>query len=165
MRILGIDPMTSMGWSIIDFSGERPELECGGVWSSKSAQELHGDVGRWLPMRIMLDEHGGDVDAIAIEKVEFQNALWSAHMYGGHRATCELWCFDNKKPLVLVPVATGKKALTGNGHAKKAAMLAYAKARFPGQGIRIHDQADAIGIALGAAKLLPPSLACRMPSK
>lgn len=153
MRILGIDPMTSMGWVRLLSEPGSLDVEGCGVWSSKRAQELHGDVGRWLPMRFILDEQGGDCDVIAVEKVAYQNALFSAHMYGGHRAVIELWCYDNKKPLVLVPVQTAKKALTGNGNAPKDMMLAHARKKFPESTFTKHDAADALGIALGGLKL------------
>jgi Holliday junction resolvasome RuvABC endonuclease subunit len=145
--------MTSMGWvRLLDEPGTL-DIEASGCWNSKHMQELHGDVGRWLPMRYMLDEQGGDCDFIAVEKVAHQNALWSAHMYGGHRAVIELWCYDNKKPLVLVPVQTAKKALTGNGGATKDMMLAHARKKFPETRFAKHDVADALGIALGGKKL------------
>ena len=146
--------MTSMGWCRLVSEPGTLEVERVGVWSSKRSQELHGKgVGRWLPMRFMLDEQGGDCDVIAIENVFKQNALWSAHMYGGHRAVVELWCHDNSKPLVLVPVQTGKKALTGNGGATKDMMLAHARKKFPESTFTKHDAADALGIALGGLKL------------
>jgi Holliday junction resolvasome RuvABC endonuclease subunit len=47
-----------------------------------------------------------------------------------------------------VPVGTGKKALTGRGGASKEQSVAAANAKFDIV-CATHDEADAIGIALG----------------
>ncbi len=89
--------------------------------------------------------------AVYYEDVKNHAGTIAAHVYGGYLAMLEAWCAANNIPLHGVGVGTVKKHFTGNGAAKKPAMIAEAERR----GIKVIDDnhADAIAIlAYGVAQ-------------
>lgn len=74
----------------------------------------------------------------------------SAHGWGAvEMAVLEVCTFQAPSmPVLRVGVAQGKRALTGNGGADKARMLAAAKELHPGEWSE--DEADALGVGLAA---------------
>jgi Holliday junction resolvasome RuvABC endonuclease subunit len=66
-------------------------------------------------------------------------------------------CERAKIPYTSIPVATIKREATGKGNADKDAMVAAARARWPGFEPATDDEADARFLALAAARELEPT--------
>jgi len=81
---------------------------------------------------------------VVFEEVRRHAATDAAHVYGGLMATLTKWCESEGIPYQGVPVGTIKKSFTGNGSAKKDAMIAEAKRR--GFDVDDDNQADALAL-------------------
>lgn len=147
-RVLGIDPGTSLGWAIV-IDGE---LDKAGHYNYANAASLHGDAGRWTGIRSLLDELSVGLEVVAIEHQVWHTGVRAAQLYGGARATIELWAFEQGLPFVPIAVATAKRALTGRGDASKQSMKAALRRKYGADDpTDAGDMADAVGIALAAA--------------
>lgn len=147
--IWGIDPASTSGWAVFD---TQPQILLdSGIWVVGD-----GPLGMALGMREMLGElhqRFGVPRHVGYEHIDFATGVHAAQLYGGLRAALLLWCCDLDIGAVPVPVAAGKKALTGNGRCDKADSMAAVLAQFRTVCVT-HDQADAIGIALGTMEIL-----------
>lgn len=153
MRVLGIDTGTKPAFAIVDRAEDfvEPTVEKIISYDFSNMMHLHGSVGRWLGFRMLLDEVGDGVDAVAFEEVHWHTGVDAAHIYGAWWCIIETWAFEKKLRLVPIAVATGKRALSGRGDAKHDAMREALRKRF---GIvdrtKAADMAHAVGVALAA---------------
>jgi Holliday junction resolvasome RuvABC endonuclease subunit len=140
MRLLALDLGTTTGWAS-DVEG----LVTSGTVSFKTGRYEGGGM-RYLKFRRFLSEiiELSKPDAVYFEEVRRHLSTDSAHVYGGLLATLTAECELKKVPYSGLPVGTIKKAATGNGAAKKDAMIAAAKSMFPDQQIEDDNQADAL---------------------
>lgn len=139
MRILALDLGTSTGYAV----GVKPVAY--GTWNFKPGRFEGGGV-RFLRFRLKLEEmrcqYG--VTHVAFEEVRRHAGTDAAHIYGGLLATLTSYCEEHCIPYTGFPVGTIKKFWTGNGAAKKEAMIAEAVRR----GFKPKDDnaADAVAI-------------------
>lgn len=80
------------------------------------------------------------------------NSLASIRKTLGLAGVTEMVCHRRNIEVREVAPATVKKALTGNGHAKKPDMMAAARAR--GFDPKFHDEADALGVWIASIRQL-----------
>lgn len=85
-------------------------------------------------------------DVVYFEEVRRHLSTDAAHVHGGLLAVLTAECESKETPYQGVPVGTIKKAATGSGAAKKAAMIDAAKRLYPDQVIEDDNQADALCI-------------------
>lgn len=85
------------------------------------------------------------------------NSLASIRKTLGLAGVTEMVCHRRNIPVREVAPATVKKALTGDGRAKKPAMMAAAKAW--GLAPQFHDEADAFGVWLASVRVMRRDLA------
>lgn len=140
MNVLAIDPGTQCGWAI----GRKGIEPLSGTWNLKGGR-FDGGGMRFLRLK----SHLNDCLRIEISKVVFEEVRRhlgtdAAHIYGGIVATLTAWCEEHKISYEGIPVGTVKKLATGKGNANKAAMLAAARAKWPGQAVKDDNQADAL---------------------
>lgn len=124
-----------------------------GTWDFKP-KKYEGAGMRYLKFKQALDRlHARlPIEVIWFEAVRRHAGTDAAHVYGGLMGHLESWCEaqEPKVPYEGVPVGTIKKSWTGNGAAKKDAMIAEAVRR----GFEPDDDNEADAIAL---------LACQYP--
>jgi Holliday junction resolvasome RuvABC endonuclease subunit len=84
------------------------------------------------------------IDTVWFEAVRRHLGVDAAHVYGGLMGNLERWCELNKVPYAGVPVGTIKKGWTGNGAARKEAMIAEAVRR----GFEPDDDNEADALAI-----------------
>lgn len=140
-NVLALDLATKAGWAIRTHGG----AVLSGTFDAKTTKGAH--VGqRFINFRTFLadliKEH--DVDAIAFEDVRRHIGTTAAHVHGGLRAIMEMMAaYQNITPVGL-SVGTIKKSWTGNGSAKKDAMILEAFKR--GYRVKDDNEADALAI-------------------
>jgi len=124
---LDTDPVT---FGAIDLSGTR----------------FSGGGFRFVQFRRWLDETWMQYafDEVAFEEVHRHAATAAAHAYGGYLATLQCFCEEKGIPYHSYGVGAIKKHATGQGNAKKEAMVAAAKAL--GFAVTDDNAADAIHI-------------------
>ena len=141
-RILAIDPGTHCGWALQD-----GDTLTSGVWNLRPNR--HESAGmRFMRLQGYLNKIGV-VDAVYYELVRCHLGTDAAHIYGGILGVLTAWCESWEPepiPYKGIPVGTIKKHATGKGNAKKPAMTEAAQAKWPEQGVRGHDQADALWV-------------------
>lgn len=116
-----------------------------GTWDFRP-KKYEGAGMRYLKFTQALDNlHGRlPVTVIWFEAVRRHLGVDAAHVYGGLMGHLESWCERNKVPYEGIPVGTIKKGWTGNGAAKKEAMIAEAVRR----GLEPDDDNEADALAL-----------------
>jgi Holliday junction resolvasome RuvABC endonuclease subunit len=140
--ILAIDPGTHCGWAVTMRTG----VISSGTWDLRP-NRYEGAGMRWLRLRSFLDQTAPlSLDLVAYEEVRHHAGVDAAHIYGGIVSVLQSWCETLKIPYTALPVGTIKKHATGKGNAKKDAMLAAARERWPGQMVADDNQADALWI-------------------
>ena len=146
---LAIDPATKCGFAVAVEPGIPVDS---GTW--------HLDRGphrtRWLSLWARLDEihERHPVGRIAHELVEQhptpgipgKTNVYAAHCYGALVAVLEMGAETHKVSVLPIPVGTIKKHATGKGNARKEAMVAAAKLRWPEIRICDDNHADALWI-------------------
>jgi len=144
MKILALDLGTRTGWAIFD--GGKPIAS--GTWLLQSDRQrrFEGAGMKWLRLRGCLDNAAEGVGRVAIEEVRRHLGVDAAHAYGGALAVVTAWCEAHSVPYEGLPVATIKKHATGKGNAKKDAMMAAARAKWPHITLESDDHADALWI-------------------
>lgn len=161
-RVLGIDPGTRVaGYAVIDFNarGDASILDAGVCRLDDKAdlavrlRQLFDDVNA------ILDEHAPThlaLEAIFSHPEHARTAIQMAHGRGVVLLAAEM----RGIPVAELPPAEVKRALTGNGRASKAQMQQAVRSQC---GLATlpepSDVADAIGIALTAARRLQGALA------
>ena len=139
---LALDLATVTGWAV---------ESCGVVTSgsiSFRGGRYEGDGMRYLRFRRWLREtiETEKPGAVFYEEVRRHLGTQAAHVYGGLLATMQIECEAREIPYLGIPVGTIKKKATGRGNARKAAMIAAARDRWPDQHIADDNQADALWI-------------------
>lgn len=136
--ILGLDLGTNTGFALGTGAGPLPPIRMSGTWTYKITR-FDSPNQRFKLFRDRLDEVGDlGIDVIYFEAVMRHLGNTAAHVYGGFLQTLQEWGDTNKVRYVGIPVATIKKFATGNGAAKKAAMIQAARV----WGFQVADDAD-----------------------
>jgi len=106
---------------------------------------------RYVRLRTHLREVLPECGMVAYEEVRRHMGVDAAHVYGGIVAMIAAECEIRTIPYTGITIAAAKQAATGKGNAKKDAMVASAKMKWP---ITIIDDnhADALWIAEAAAR-------------
>lgn len=164
MLVLGIDPGSEkgLGWAVLDSCGLR--LVFSGTAYAERRDPADGDgrtrdrINVWANLLTVLEHYGPLVDVIAYEDVVKHSSVWAAHLYGGQIAHTQWYAHCNRKRFLSVPVQTVKRAL-GSRAAGKSKEIEMVKAahRLGYTSVRDHNEADAVGICLGALWLLETS--------
>jgi Holliday junction resolvasome RuvABC endonuclease subunit len=135
--LLTLDLGTTTGWAAQSDSGVTSGTQ-------KFANDRFSGGGmRYLKFEKWLSEMPKP-DQVVFEEVRRHRGTDAAHVYGGLLATLTKWCEANRIPYCGVPVGTIKKSFTGNGNAKKPAMIAECEKR--GYKPADDNEADAIAI-------------------
>ncbi len=139
--ILALDLGTMTGWALFN----PPGTTLSGRWDLKP-RRFDGGGMRFVRFRGNLDDLAETVNIrqVCFEEVRRHAATDAAHVYGGLMATLTAWCEERSIPYEGVPVGTIKKSWTGNGAAKKDAMIAEARKR--GYEVIDDNEADALAI-------------------
>lgn len=138
VRIAGFDTGSTTGWAL---------NAADGILSGHYKLST-GTGARWHELRDIVDwvrAVHGPLAAVYYERSDFKSAVLALMDRGGCYATLEAWAFEYGIPLMPAPTSKVKKALTGDGWADKATMIAGAS-RLCGRIIANHNEADAIGV-------------------
>ena len=142
MTILTLDLATTTGWAV-----EASGVVTSGTISFKSTRYEGGGM-RYLRFRSWLRDmfETAKPEVVYFEEVRRHLSTDAAHVHGGLLAVLTAECEAKEIPYTGIPVGTIKKAATGSGAAKKAAMIEAAKRLYPDQVIEDDNQADALCI-------------------
>lgn len=126
MSRLALDLGTTTGFCV----GKTAGALASGSQSFKPGRYDGGGM-RFVRFKKWLDEmHAAyPLTEIAFEEVRRHVGTDAAHVYGGLMATLTGWAEEKGIPYQGVPVGSIKKSFTGNGAAKKDAMIAEAVRR------------------------------------
>lgn len=142
MKTLYLDLGTTVGFLIHD--NETGEIKSGSYFSGPIKKEdtniRFSRFNKWLSSKLT----AFDIKQVYYEQVMRHISTASAHVYGGFSSILYMNCIDRGIPYNGVGVMVIKKAVTGNGHAKKDQMLDAIKRL--GYKTTDHNEADAIGI-------------------
>lgn len=129
MVIIGIDPGTKCGWCVLRADGRIDS----GTWNLKGGR-FEGGGMRFVRLRRYLMDLFTlfQPTLVVFEEVHGHKGTDAAHIYGGIVAVITEECESRGIPYKGVPVQTAKKLATGKGNANKEAMMAAAKAKWPG---------------------------------
>ena len=146
MRIIGIDPGSFCGWSVID----NDVRIASGVWALKGGRHEGGGM-RYLRVQLLFKKLVADYhpDAVAYEIVRRHgknNNTDAAHIYGGIIGQIATICEQEEIPFAGIEVRTAKRIATGKGNANKEAMVKAAQAKWD-PSIVSDDEADALWMA------------------
>lgn len=139
-QILCLDLGTKMGFAKINNN----KIAKSGTKDFKPSRFSSSDK-RFLDFRNFLQTQL-PIDEVYYEEVRRHIGVDAAHCYGGFKAVLTTFCQDHNIMYVGVPVATIKKAVTGNGHAKKEQVIQAVQAK--GYSPVDDNEADALAIAL-----------------
>ena len=144
--VLAIDPVTSCGWAVLDWAGNRVSS---GVWDLAPRRHEGGGM-RYLRLRRYLSQVRAtfQLDAIGYEEVARHRGVAAAHVYGGIVAGVQEWAEHNRIGYRGFTVGTVKRTATGRGNASKSDMIAAAVERFGIPGESTDDEADALWIGV-----------------
>ena len=142
MSVLTLDLATTTGWAV-----ESEGVVTSGTISFKSSRYEGGGM-RYLRFRTWLRDMFETVkpEVVYFEEVRRHLSTDAAHVHGGLLAVLTAECEAKECPYQGIPVGTIKKAATGSGSAKKAAMIEAAARLYPDQEIVDDNQADALCI-------------------
>ena len=114
-----------------------------GTWDlSPKPGDLPGLRYRKLLLRLRGLHISAPLDRVIYEHVRFSSNTTADVIWSGFLAVMQVWCDNERIRYQGVPVSTLKKFATGDGRAKKEAMIAAAKAR--GWNVGDDNQADAV---------------------
>ena len=140
--ILAIDIGTQMGFALI---GHDDLVVSGTVSFAPRQHEGYGArfarMRRWL---IDIKSAHGQIDEVYYEDVRRHIGTQAAHIYGGFLAVLAMWAGHHGIPCTGVGVGVIKKHATGNGAAKKPAMIAAMRER--GYAVMDDNSADALAL-------------------
>lgn len=125
--ILALDLGTQLGWSTRDANGR---VRHGSI--SFHAKRTDGPGQRWLKFSAHLSalkRELGEIHVAYYEDVKRHIGTQAAHAFGGFESHLQVFCDINRIRLESVGVGHIKKHWTGNGAAKKEAMIAEARRR------------------------------------
>jgi len=152
MKILGFDPGTHCGWCVM----EDGRYIASGVVELASKGEFREGMRYVLceaSIEKLIAEHAPDL--LAFEDVRRHVGTDAAHVYGGIVAIMMKLGATSSIPWIKIPVKMAKKFLSGNGNAKKEAMILAASSLVDKQ-ITNDNEADAIGICHTASHKFNP---------
>lgn len=144
MNILALDLGTKCGWAS---NYLKPSS---GVWDLKN--KLTESIGmRYIRFGGYLS-NCGLADIVVYEEVHNHRAVDAAHVFGGLQAILQTFCLESKIEYRGIGVGTIKKWATGNGNAKKDAMICAAALKFKGVNVIDDNHADALWLLDYATK-------------
>jgi Holliday junction resolvasome RuvABC endonuclease subunit len=157
VKVLAIDPGSEkgLGYALID-STDLSLLGSGTIFIKRhKVNKVQDRVAVWRGLLDVLNHWGPHADVLAYEEVASHSSVWAAHLYGGQIAHIQWWGTLNEKGLQPVPVMTVKRFLDSKASGKaKAVAQVQAAHRLGYHTIKDHNEADALGIGLGAIWLL-----------
>ena len=134
MNILALDLGTKCGWCSEDENG---------VLNLKpSTHETAGE--RYRKFKQWLDDYLWTVDQVVYEEVHAHIGTEAAHVYGGLVAVLQCACLEKGIEYKGISVQAIKKHATGNGNAKKDAMVVAATLKFPKINVIDDNHSDAL---------------------
>lgn len=136
-KILALDLALNCGWAT-----SSPKIKFGTATFRDT--RFDGAGIRFLRFEQWLIDNGSDADLVVYEGVMNHSSLDAGHSYGGYLAILLKWSEHTRIPCGAFPVGTIKKFWTGNGAAKKDAMIKEAHRR--GFNVSDDNQADALAI-------------------
>lgn len=146
--VLGLDPGSKCGFSV--FKGKRRLTS--GVWFLEEYGTKRPEKYAGLRDAIsdIIEEYG--VDLVAYEDVPpmVHRGKHACRLYNGLVAVIEWVAMDYDVPVKPLAISTVKKCLTGNGRAKKAEMIKFAKKKWKSAKMVTDDEADALGVGFTA---------------
>lgn len=125
--ILALDLGTQLGWSTRDANGR---IRHGSVSFHAKKTDTAGQ--RWLKFAAHLSalkRELGEIHVAYYEDVKRHIGTQAAHAFGAFESHLQVFCDINRIRIETVGVGQIKKSWTGNGAAKKDAMIAEAKRR------------------------------------
>lgn len=125
--IIALDLGTQLGWSTRDANGV---IRHGSI--SFHAKRTDGAGQRWLKFAAHLSSLKrslGEIHVCYYEDVKRHIGTQAAHAFGAFESHLQVFCDVNRIRLESVGVGQIKKSWTGNGAAKKEAMVSEAKRR------------------------------------
>lgn len=164
VNILAIDPGSEkgLGWALL--RGDDLCLVASGV-AFTQRPDRNSAEGKardrtvvWSALLDVMHHWAPLANLVAYEDVIRHSSVWAAHLYGGQIAHIQWYCHCNEKQFLPVPVQTAKRALgsKASGKAKETEQVKAAH-RLGYTTVSDHNEADAVGIALGALWLLQKS--------
>ena len=146
--VVGIDPGTSCGWSVLQEDGG---YSGSGVWDL-SGSRFSGGGMRYLLFRRnfiqLLDSYqpSGMTVVVAYEEVRGHKGTDAAHIYGGIVGQLTEVCEDRQIPYQGVSVGTIKRMASGKGNCSKEDMTKAAHKRWYVEP-QDDNEADALWVA------------------
>ena len=147
-RILGIDPgLLHTGWAVVDTVGQSRKYIASGVILPKTTLSMSERlVTIFREMTKICDTF--EPDECSIEIIFVNKNPKTTLILGQARAAAIVAVADKNIPLFEYEPNVIKKALTGAGHADKAAVDKMVQILLPAAKPKTADEADAIAIAL-----------------
>jgi crossover junction endodeoxyribonuclease RuvC len=148
MRVLGIDPgLLHTGWAVVDTVGQSRKYIASGVILPKTTLPMSERlVTIFREMTKICDTF--EPDECSIEIIFVNKNPKTTLILGQARAAAIVAVADKNIPLFEYEPKVIKKALTGAGHADKAAVDKMVQILLPAAKPKTADEADAIAIAL-----------------
>ena len=148
MRVLGIDPgLLHTGWAVVDTVGQSRKYIASGVILPKTTLPMSERlVTIFREMTKICDTF--EPDECSIEIIFVNKNPKTTLILGQARAAAIVAVADKNIPLFEYEPNVIKKALTGAGHADKAAVDKMVQILLPAAKPKTADEADAIAIAL-----------------
>ncbi len=148
MRVLGIDPgLLHTGWAVVDTVGQSRKYIASGVILPKTTLPMSERlVTIFREMTKICDTF--EPDECSIEIIFVNKNPKTTLILGQARAAAIVAVADKNIPLFEYEPNVIKKALTGAGHADKAAVDKMVQILLPAAKPKMADEADAIAIAL-----------------
>lgn len=148
MRVLGIDPgLLHTGWAVVDTVGQSRKYIASGVILPKTTLPMSERlVTIFRELTKICDTF--EPDECSIEIIFVNKNPKTTLILGQARAAAIVSVADKNIPLFEYEPNVIKKALTGAGHADKAAVDKMVQILLPAAKPKTADEADAIAIAL-----------------
>jgi Holliday junction resolvasome RuvABC endonuclease subunit len=148
MILLAIDPGSACGWAVHDAD----RIVASGVWNLAPRRGDSPGV-RYLKLRSRLTDvkdRWPELELVAVEQAHHRGGAATEYAIG-IVTHVQSWCAEVGVEHLTINTSVVKKAATGRGNADKAAMVAAARAWWPGWEPETDDEADARFIAVAAA--------------
>ncbi|MCK9994502.1 MAG: hypothetical protein Dbin4_03022 [Alphaproteobacteria bacterium] len=140
--ILCLDLGTQTGWAMI---GNDDLVSAGTVsFAPRKGEGPGARYSRFMAWLIGFHSEHEQIDAVHYEDVRRHIGTQAAHVYGGLLAVLQMWAEQENIPCGGAGVGVIKKHATGNGAAKKPAMIEAMKAR--GYSVIDDNAADALAL-------------------
>ena len=153
MRVLGVDPgLLHTGWAVVDAAGQSRKYIASGVILPKPKLEMSV---RLVTIFQELDEicKTFEPDECSIEIIFVNKNPKTTLLLGQARAAAIVAVANNNIPVLEYEPNVIKKALTGGGHADKAAVDKMVRMLLPMAKRKPPDEADAFAMALAPTNM------------